>query len=235
MQILTYGADSTQFVQWFEPICSKDQVKGTIVLVHGGFWRKSYDLHLMDPLVDYFLQNDWAVANVEYRRADCGGDWPTILHDVEAAVACAKDQALQQGYAHRVISVGHSVGGQLVLLTAQLMDAVVALAPVTDVIRAYNDHLGENAAQAFFQRSPAKAPECFLSASPIAQLPLQTRTLVVHGSVDERVPVEYARDYCRQAVFMGDEISYWEERLTHREVIDPNQPFWDRVQLWLLQ
>lgn len=228
MEILTYGTDEAQFIQWYAP--STAMVKGTILLVHGGFWRQMHNLSNLEKLAAALVEQGWAVANIEYRRADCGGDWPVILDDVVAAMQFVTHHAQQQGYAQKTVSIGHSVGGQLVLLAAQQVDAVIALAPVTDVVRTYNDHLGEGAAAAFFKETPEHAPQMYSQASPIAQLPNGAKPIVVvHGTNDDRVPVAYARDYVQQAQKMGDTMDYIElEGVDHFAVIDPLCPVWNQ-------
>lgn len=237
MEILTYGADSAQFVQWYAAKGKNSTVKGTIILVHGGFWRQIHDLSNLEPLAAYFLEQGWAVANIEYRRADCGGDWPAILDDVAAAMQLVTTLARRQGCGQRIVSIGHSVGGQLVLLAAAQVDAVVALAPVTDVERTYKDNLGEGAAFAFFKATPEEAKEMYLQASPISQLPSPKPVLVVHGTADDRVPVDYARDYVQQANSFSDNNNthYVELKgVDHFQVIDPLLPVWEEHILgWL--
>ena len=59
------------------------------VLLHGGYWRDRYDLHLMDGLAPTSLRG-WLAVNVEYRRVGAdGGGWPATFDDVRAAVAAA--------------------------------------------------------------------------------------------------------------------------------------------------
>ncbi|UDV06558.1 S9 family peptidase [Staphylococcus pseudintermedius] len=50
----------------------------------------------------------------------------------------------------QLVGIGHSVGGQLVLLNAKLFDQIVALAPVTDVLYTLHQHLGQDAADRIF-------------------------------------------------------------------------------------
>lgn len=233
MKILTYGVDPSQFVHWYTPETSP--IKGTIILVHGGFWRKVHDLSSLGNLAKALVADGWAVANIEYRRADCGGDWPVILQDVTSAMQLVIKHAKQQGYPARFVSIGHSVGGQLVLLTAQQVDAVIALAPVTDVARTYEDNLGEGAAIAFFKATPVNAKDIYQQASPIEQLPSGKPVLLVHGTADDRVPVAYARDYVQKAKKAGDNINYLELKgVDHFQVIDPLLPLWnEHIQSWL--
>lgn len=233
MKILTYGADSSQFVHWYTPTTSL--VQGTIALVHGGFWRQAQTLSNIENLAQSLVVQGWAVANIEYRRADCGGDWPGILEDVTTAMQLAVKQARRHNYPERIISIGHSVGGQLALLTAKEVDAVIALAPVTDVVRTYEDNLGEGAAIAFFKEKPANAKEIYQQASPIEQLPIGKPVLVIHGTADDRVPVAYARDYVQRSTQVGDDIDYVELKgVDHFQVIDPLLPVWqDHIQGWI--
>ena len=72
-----------------------------------------------------------AVWNVEYRRLDCGGDWPAPLDDVVAA-ATALPQEIDPA---RVALAGHSAGGHLALLAANRVRVrgVLAQAPVCDL------------------------------------------------------------------------------------------------------
>lgn len=235
MEILTYGSDPAQFLQWYSSKDKKASLKGTIILVHGGFWRQIHDLSNMEPLAVYLLEQGWAVANIEYRRADCGGEWPVILEDVIAAMQLVKAHAQQQGHAQRLVSIGHSVGGQLVLLADAEVDAVIALAPVTDVVRTYEDKLGDDAAFAFFKATPAEAEEHYMQASPIAQLPNLKPTLVVHGTADDRVPVGYAQDYIKQARKSNNHTDYLElKEVDHFQVIDPQLAMWqEHILNWL--
>lgn len=45
---MNYGDGPSQFVDRWRP--DRPDTRGTIVLLHGGWWRDIWDLHLMDPL-----------------------------------------------------------------------------------------------------------------------------------------------------------------------------------------
>ena len=91
------------------------------VLLHGGFWRASYDHTLMEPLAADLVGQGWAAWNVEYRRVGMtGGGWPGTFDDVAAAVDLLarlgrEAPGLDLG---RVVPIGHSAGGHLALWCA---------------------------------------------------------------------------------------------------------------------
>ena len=76
------------------------------------------------------------------------------------------------------------------------MDALVALAPVTDVARTCDENLAEGAVVEYFG---AGRHDLYDAASPVRQPPRPLPTLVVHGDADVRVPLDHTRDFVRQA------------------------------------
>lgn len=135
-----------------------------------------------------------------------------------------------------IISVGHSVGGQLALLTSDRVDAVVVLAPVTDVVRTFESGAGDDAAREYFRRSPEEDPETYAEASAITRLPLRAPTLVVHGTTDTRVAVDHSRTFVDQAWATGSSVQLREfTELSHLDAIDPGQEHWPDVLEWMLE
>jgi dipeptidyl aminopeptidase/acylaminoacyl peptidase len=133
-----------------------------------------------------------------------------------------------------IIGIGHSVGGQLALLAAPLLDAVVALAPVTDVARADREGLGEDAAQEFMGTRSSDSPRDYADASPIRQLPLNRPQLLVHGDIDARVPVAHTRAFQVAAREHGDDAQLIVvPGLGHLDAIDPAADHWPQVLHWL--
>ncbi|MFD1237097.1 alpha/beta hydrolase, partial [Pseudonocardia benzenivorans] len=82
---LAYGSDPSQFGELSLPPDGVD-VRGTVVVVHGGFWRARYDLALGRPLATTLASSGFAAWNVEYRRVGLGGGWPATFEDLAAAV-----------------------------------------------------------------------------------------------------------------------------------------------------
>ena len=79
-----YGPDPSQFGELSLP--TGDRSAGTVVIIHGGFWRARYDLSLGRPLAADLVARGYAVWNLEYRRVGNGGGWPTTFDDVAAGI-----------------------------------------------------------------------------------------------------------------------------------------------------
>ena len=233
-EIVRYGAADPQFVELWAP--QVDTPRGYALLIHGGYWRARWDASLMHSLAYDLVARGWAVANVEYRSVGNGGGWPTTLEDILAGIECAKHARPQWCAAGPVVAMGHSVGGQLALLAAHLVDAVVALAPVTDVQRVDAEELDDNAAFGFMGGHYADKPDAYNLASPICQLPLERPMLVIHGDVDARVPVGHSEDFVEAALAAGDVVDFQKTLgLQHREAINPAAPHWDGTVHWMEQ
>jgi dipeptidyl aminopeptidase/acylaminoacyl peptidase len=231
-RIVRYGAHRSQFLeQW--PASGQDGRaavrRGSVVMIHGGWWRAQHDLHLTDPLCARLAGAGWTVGNLEFRRTGGdGGGWPQTLSDVAKAI-----EALDRQAGLPLVLVGHSAGGHLALLAARraAADAVVALAPITDVARCAAAGLGEGATPLFMGDADEAA---YVDASPIGHLPLGIPQLVMHGTADVRVPVEHSRDYVTQARSLGDPINYVEvDGGDHFCVVDPEHPSWTQVMEWI--
>src|SRR5499427_8031420 len=102
-----YGPDPAQHGELWLPA---DPVAGTIVIIHGGFWRARYDLSLGRPLAADLAARGYTAWNLEYRRALAGGGWPGTFEDVAAGIDLLAALAADT---RQVIAVGHSAGGHL--------------------------------------------------------------------------------------------------------------------------
>jgi pimeloyl-ACP methyl ester carboxylesterase len=156
-----------------------------VVLVHGGCWRAHYGRDLEEHVAADLAARGLAVWNVEYRRLDCGGEWPAPLEDVVAA-ALALPPEIDPA---RVALAGHSAGGHLALLAANRVRVrgVLAQAPVCDLPLALQLGACSGAVQRLLERG---AP------SPIDEPP-GGDVLLVHGDADRHVSVELSRAYAR--------------------------------------
>jgi acetyl esterase/lipase len=240
--MLRYGGSPDQVVEVMEP---SGRPLGVAVLLHGGYWRAQFTRALMEPLAQDLLGRGWCVANVEYRRlgvedlqpslgAERPGTWPTSLVDVTAALGAVRDHLRGSGLHLPVVSVGHSVGGQLALLTAGQVDAVVALAPVTDLARTREERLGEDAVRDVIPEPPQERPEAYAEGSPLHQLPVGRPTLLVHGDADTRVPLAHSEDYLRRATELSDDVELTVvPGLDHLGLIRPDAPHWPGVVDWM--
>ncbi|TDC01038.1 alpha/beta hydrolase [Micromonospora fluostatini] len=210
-----------------------------VVVVHGGFWRAEYDRTHTGPLAAALAGLGHPVAQLEYRRTgQPGGGWPGTLSDVVTGVAALP--ALAAGAlpgrvtADPPILVGHSAGGHLALYAAAHAPAtvggVLALAPVADLAEAYRRDLDGGAVAALLGGGPADVPDRYAVADPLARLPLRTRTVVLHGTLDQQVPVELSRGYVAAATAAGSTVTLVElPRCEHFGLIDPESPHWPQV------
>lgn len=231
-QVLGYGGHPDQHLTLVHP--AERTTRGTAVLVHGGYWRQRIGASVMQPLLEDLLHAGWSVANVEYRRGPEHA-WPVPSEDVAAAIRLVRSTLRTQGRQDAVVLVGHSVGGQLALLNADLADAAVGLAPVTDAARVHEEELGDSAAIEYFGSSPAEAPIVYRQASPCAQPAPAVPMLLVHGHDDDRVPLEHTERYLRSLDGTAKPTAMFHPRLDHFEIIDPGQHHWAAVRDWMGQ
>jgi acetyl esterase/lipase len=222
-----------------------DGAAPVVVLLHGGFWRSSYDLTLMDPLAADLVARGWAALNVEYRRVgEDGGGWPGTFADVGAAI----DTLADSGHAidaDRVVTVGHSAGGHLALWSAAraglpagtpgadpavVPRAAVGQAPVADLVDGAETDLGGGACVALLGGAPAEVPERYQLASPAARVPISVPQLLVHGTADDIVPIRQSERHLVAATAAGDDATIVRvdggDHLTH---LDAASPAWFAV------
>jgi acetyl esterase/lipase len=206
-----------------------------VVLVHGGFWRARWDRTTLTPLARDLASRGYAAWNLEYRRVgQDGGGWPGTFNDVAAAVDhLAELDAVDES---RVVTLGHSAGGQLALWVAYARNArrirprgAVSLAGVCDLAQGHADRLGDGAVGDLLGGGPGEVPERYEESSPAALLPLGVPQLLVHGSRDEIVPAAQSSTYAERARAAGDEVDLIELACDHFDVIDTAHPAWAAV------
>jgi acetyl esterase/lipase len=218
------------------------------IALHGGFWRAKYDLTYMGHLCAVLTVRGVATWNVEYRRiGNPSGGWPGTLQDVAQAADYLR--MLAHGYSldlERVVTLGHSAGGQLALWLAGRyrlpasdplyspsplsLRAAIALAGVVDLQRAWELGLSDGVVETFLGGRPDTVPERFASSSPAQLLPLGVQQVLVHGTNDESVPFDLSRRYYTVAAELGDTISlYALPGVRHFEPVDPRCGEWQVV------
>lgn len=235
---VAYGDLPDQIADLREPAGSGPP-RPLVVLVHGGFWRAEYDRTHTGPLAVGLAGLGYPVAQVEYRRTgQPGGGWPGTLTDVRDAVAvlpALAAAALPGRVADQPpLLVGHSAGGQLALyVAAELPDAVagvLALAPVADLAEAYRRDLDDGAVAELLGGAPTEVPDRYAHADPLRRPPLRTPTAVVHGVLDEQVPIELSRAFVAAAEAAGAAVTLVElPDCEHFGLIDPTSSAWPHV------
>lgn len=170
-----------------------------MLFVHGGFWRSEKDSASLLPAVLQVAAATGLAGTVGYRPADDGGTWPRCRDDLVAAVREVwRSTGVRPG---RTALVGHSAGGQLALVAADELPglgAVVGLAAVSDLVAARRDDLGDGAVDVLLGGSDGCGDERLREASPLHRPPPACRVELVHGDVDQAVPIAYSRRLAEQ-------------------------------------
>jgi acetyl esterase/lipase len=216
---LRYGDDPSQFgVLYGEgPVA---------VVIHGGFWKATYDLSLMDPVCLDLAARGWAAWNIEYRRLGNGGGVPATLDDVAAAIDFLATLDLDLA---RVVTIGHSAGGHLAAWAALRrsprvpVTGMVAQAGVLDLRRAQELALSHGVVDRFLDG------HALAEASPMELLPLRVPALLTHGDRDDVVPLEISERFAEAS---GATL-HVQPDAGHFGHLDPTDPLWRAVIRWL--
>ncbi|WP_433787789.1 alpha/beta hydrolase family protein [Actinomycetospora sp. CA-101289] len=211
-----YGDDPAQFVE-----VSPGSGAGTVVLLHGGFWRARVGLDHIAPVAADLQARGFTVWNVEYRRVG-QAPWPATLDDVAAAVALVEAPC---------VVVGHSAGGHLATWVASRVPVagVVSLAGVLTLADVARDGVGGTAVPDLVGGKPDAFPERYAEADPAARLPLGVPVRAVHAPADDRVPIGISRRYVELARAAGDDAEFVEVEGDHFTLVDPTHPTWPTV------
>ena len=243
---ISYGPNELQFGDLRVP--ADPGLHPVVVVVHGGFWRPQYDLSSVAHLCADLTSRGVATWNLEYRRLGHPfGGWPGTFHDVALGADALRDVAPAYDLdLTRVVTVGHSAGGQLALWLAGRhrlppdsplaspsplpIHRVVSLAGVVDLRLAWELELGDGIVAQFIGGPPSAVPERYAAGSPIELLPLGVRQTLVHGTDDASVPIELSERYVERAAVVGDPATLVAlEGAGHFEVIDPRADEWGTV------
>jgi acetyl esterase/lipase len=230
---LRYGRDEHQFGDLRLPKGSGPLPAA--MFIHGGFWRARYDLAHAGFVCAALTKAGCITWNTEYRRVgNRGGGWPGSFEDITAAYQFLKQLAGKYPIdLQRIVVLGHSAGGELALALAahhNSMQAVVALAGVVNLRRAWKLHLSNDAVVEFLGGPPDRVPDHYHEASP-AELDIHCRQLLTHGTEDDTVPVQMSRDYVKQKQQKHENVTLLEiPKAGHLDLIDPESQAWPLVQ-----
>jgi acetyl esterase/lipase len=235
-----YGDDPSQFGELTLP---SGTPRGVVVVIHGGFWKASYDLDLGRPLAASLAEAGWAAWNIEYRRvgpagSGGGGGYPATFDDVAAAIDKLADLHLDLS---TVVTLGHSAGGQLAVWAAGRgkydgwpptveVTAAISQAGVLDLVGGTELGLGGGAVEALLGHRAGPEDE---PVDPVQQVPLDVPVFCVHGRDDDIVPIRQSEAYVAAAVAAGAEAELVDVDGDHFVVIDPAADAW-QTQLTVL-
>jgi acetyl esterase/lipase len=227
---IAYGSGVSQFGDLRIP-----KGKGphpVVVYFHGGYWREAYDLLHAGHICAALTHAGWATWNLEYRRlGQHGGGWPGTFEDVHHGAQYLKKLPHKYNLDfERVVTAGHSAGGQLALWVAAQgalpFKGVTSLAGVCDLRRAWELKLSNTVVEQLMGGTPQQVPKHYAMASPIELLPMKVPQHLVHGTADNIVPIEMSERFAR-ASKNAKLIKL--QGAGHFELIDPRTKEWPVV------
>ncbi|WP_329223796.1 alpha/beta fold hydrolase [Streptomyces sp. NBC_01485] len=189
--------------QTYDAWPAEDPGAPLVLLLHGGYWR--YDRMHLTPFAAWLAAQGFSVLLPGFRRSGGAGGYPETFDDVARIV-----DTLPEGRPY--VLAGHCSGGHLALWcaarallpadspwhTASLPPAVLALAPLTDLEATRRGRLSNDAALQllggsglFEERLPYADPLTLLTGAGTTGV----RTVLLHGAVDEEVPLSQFTDY----------------------------------------
>ncbi|MDQ6851332.1 MAG: S9 family peptidase [Actinomycetota bacterium] len=235
----SYGGNPSQFGELSRP--EGRPKAGTVVIIHGGFWRAQYDLSLGRPLAADLVKRGYVTWNLEYRRVGNGGGWTGTFDDVAAGI----DKLAHLGVdTTHVVAIGHSAGGQLAVWAGARpklpvgtpgaqpkvkVTAAVSQAGVLDLATAARTGVGGTAEADLLGGSPDEVPYRYRLTDPIELLPILTPVLCVHSRADANVPFAQSTAYVAAAKTLGSEATLKAVDGDHFTLIDPSSKAWTVV------
>jgi acetyl esterase/lipase len=225
-----------------------------ILVVHGGYWKKKWNISNaahMTIAPSFAETGRFLAVEMEY---------PETLDDAAACLAALPALAKDHGWPgdfSRLVVIGHSAGGQIALWLADhaavsstssstmpVPRLVVALAPVTDMVAAYERKLSDegDAAEMFMKCCPSgggddddasgDAMQKYCAASPMHRLPLKVPTILGCGAGDADVPMDMVVSYHDAAKAVGGasvELVTFDPEVDHYEPMNAASPEWAKV------
>jgi acetyl esterase/lipase len=235
---LPYGPRPEQVIDLRLPSAGRAPL---IVLVHGGFWRPTYDRRHLGAMANALAAAGYVVAVPEYRRAGMAEEgWTGPFNDI----ALALDQVAAIAGPHgadtsQVTWAGHSAGGHLVLWAAARRGLppgspwrgslgpspathVVSLAGCSSLRLCAEWNLGAGAVRLLMGGGPDDVPERYAVADPAALPAPAIPVTLVHGVDDDTVPLRMSQVFStgRLVEIPG---------AGHFDLIDPQSSAWPRV------
>lgn len=221
---IAYGEDDSQFIDLFLPD-EIQKLQTVVLLIHGGCWQAAFGLAPMGQFARALSRRGLVVASIEYRRIGNGGGWPNTFFDTAAAADYVTTLAEAYRFeVDRVVAVGHSAGGHLALWLAarrfldpdsllysaspQRISAVVALAPIPDLIEGEKQDICDDAIAELLSGRPDEVFNRFRAASPHFHLPLGIPHIHIVGAQDGIVPPAYVASFANAALEAGDDVTF---------------------------
>lgn len=223
---IEYGNERFQYGELYIP---ESNCVGTVCLFHGGFWSMPYGLNQLNAVSIELLKLGYCVWNIEYRRTgETTHQWNHTFDDAINAVNELIN--INRNYdavnLDNVFIAGHSAGGHLAIwLNSQDLKIdvkkFIGLAPLLDLEIAFEENAGDGAVERLLHGQPHEFPDRYLFGSPIKLDRKNSSELIIHGEVDDFVPIEWSRVYHEVVQLVTDKSSFIElEACGHMDFID---------------
>lgn len=249
-ETIAYGPGPLQFGELWLP--AGQGPHPVVLMVHGGCWLSSVaKLGIMNYVAEDLRQRGYAVWNIEYRGIDRdGGGYPGTFQDVAAAADELTAIAPRYGLdLDRLVAVGHSAGGHLVLWLAARprlpatsplksahplpIPAVLSLGGLPDLaaVRALGDQsCGAETVDRLVGPAGAAHRDVYADTSP-AELPAgHDEEVLINADTDPIAPAEMGAAYAARMKARGARIRQETIRESgHVELIAPGTAAWSRA------
>lgn len=228
-----YGDDKYQIGDIYIPNVMS---KGTVCLLHGGFWKMPYDRNQLNGVAQKLAENNFSVWNIEYRRIGyIQNGYPEMFSDVINSINFLA--TLNKKYKNINLSplylAGHSAGGHLSLWLSNseidnigidiIPDFFIGLAPVVDLLKCYNSSDRMSFVYDFIKHTPSENIDIYNKLSPISLLPPKHKQIIFHGDKDEILPIIEINEYEQLAHKTGRPITLIKiENGKHMDFCDPD-------------
>ncbi len=196
-----------------------------LMFVHGGGWSKGKRSDYRYYCVK-FAEQGYVVATISYRLRDIAL-FPAAVEDTKCAVRWMRVNAAKfGGDSDRIALIGGSAGGHLAMMTGYSADdtefegtggnanvssrvqAVVNLYGPVDMTTEYARNHG--LITGYLGKSYTEAPELYKRCSPLQFVTADdSPTLILHGSLDELVPITQAERLDKALEKAGVEHEYY--------------------------
>jgi acetyl esterase/lipase len=221
-----------------------------VALLHGGCYGDYAAADYTAPMASALLKEGWATWNIEYRREqEPGGGWPGTFLDAGSAVDALRQAAAKYPLdLGRVVTMGHSAGGQLALWAAARkrvprssevymanplpVRGAVSIAGIVDM-RAFAEYGRQPCGERHIRVMGGTAdrwPARYAAVSPAELLPLGVPQVLIWGADDTVVPESLFHEYeqrARAAPDRAEIISLAGE--AHHDLCDPGNPGWTKI------
>ena len=240
-----YGTKSKQ--QYGLLMLPEGEIKGTVVLVHGGSWLTLHSAtEQMGEWQLALAKEGIATWSIEYRRLGSGGGFPNTYLDVAAAMDYLTelqpkvDGVTTEDLNRNVIIVGYSSGAQLAVWAASRRDftpggeaklkakAVLSLAgPLT--MAALSGVIGTGVVKKMMGGGFDKVPDHYYKADPVMLVPANMPVHIMHDTRDIYVPPQSGETYCNVARAAGGECTFELVPGEHLQLGTTEGPAWPQV------